>query len=104
MIGMKVRLAVSALDSAVARRDDFARPALRSDRGSQFHARKLRRLLAHHEMIRSTGHVGFSGDSAVMESFGSSLHQSACADPEQESVLPNGTLTRVRIHAWKYDV
>ena len=39
---MKSRLAVAALNNAVARRDDVAGCVLHTDRGSQFRARKLR--------------------------------------------------------------
>jgi transposase InsO family protein len=66
---MKARLAVAALDNAVARRGDVAGWILHSDRGSQFLARKLHRALARHEMVGSMGQVGSAGDNAAMESF-----------------------------------
>jgi len=66
---MKARLAVAALDNAVARRGDVAGCILHSDRGSQFRARKLHRALARHEMVGSMGQVGSAGDNAAMESF-----------------------------------
>ena len=67
---MKARLAVAALDSAVARRgDDVAGCILHSDRGSQFRSRKLQRALTRHSMIGSMGQVGSAGDNAAMESF-----------------------------------
>lgn len=66
---MQARLAVSALDNAVARRGDVAGCILHSDRGSQFRARKLHRALARHEMVGSMGQVGSAGDNAAMESF-----------------------------------
>ncbi|MGH8920445.1 MAG: IS3 family transposase [Actinomycetes bacterium] len=66
---MKARLAVAALDHAVARRGDVAGCILHSDRGSQFRARKLHRALARHEMVGSMGQVGSAGDNAAMESF-----------------------------------
>jgi transposase InsO family protein len=66
---MKARLAVAALDSAVARRDDVAGCILHSDRGSQFRARKLQRALTRHRMVGSMGQVGSAGDNAAMESF-----------------------------------
>jgi len=66
---MKARLAVSALDNAVARRGDVAGCILHSDRGSQFRARKLHRALARHAMVGSMGQVGSAGDNAAMESF-----------------------------------
>jgi putative transposase len=66
---MKARLAVTALDNAVARRGDVAGCILHSDRGSQFRARKLHRALARHEMVGSMGQVASAGDNAAMESF-----------------------------------
>ena len=66
---MKARLAVAALDNAVARRGEVAGCILHSDRGSQFRARKLHRALARHEMVGSMGQVGSAGDNAAMESF-----------------------------------
>jgi putative transposase len=66
---MKARLAVAALDNAVARRGDVAGCILHSDRGSQFRARKLHRALARHQMVGSMGQVGSAGDNAAMESF-----------------------------------
>ena len=66
---MKARLAVAALDNAVARRGDVAGCILHSDRGSQFRARKLHRALARHDMVGSMGQVGSAGDNAAMESF-----------------------------------
>ena len=66
---MKARLAVNALDNAVARRGDVAGCILHSDRGSQFRSRKLHRALARHEMVGSMGQVGSAGDNAAMESF-----------------------------------
>ena len=66
---MKARLAVAALDNAVARRGDVAGCILHSDRGSQFRARKLHRALARHRMVGSMGQVGSAGDNAAMESF-----------------------------------
>ncbi len=72
---MKARLAVSALDNAVARRGDVAGCVLHSDRGSQFRARQLHRCLARHEMVGSMGQVGSAGDNAAMESFFSLLQK-----------------------------
>ncbi len=67
---MKARVAVHALDSAVARRDgDVAGCILHSDRGSQFRSRKLQRALTRHGMVGSMGQVGSAGDNAAMESF-----------------------------------
>lgn len=47
---MKARLAVAALETAVARRGDVAGCILHSDRGSQFRSRKLQRALMRHRM------------------------------------------------------
>ena len=44
---MKSRLAVNALTSAVARRDDVTGCVLHSDRGSQFRSKKMQAALAH---------------------------------------------------------
>lgn len=66
---MEARLAVNALESAVARRGDVAGCILHSDRGSQFRARKLQRALTAHAMVGSMGQVGSAGDNAAMESF-----------------------------------
>ena len=65
---MKARLAVAALENAVARRGDVAGCILHSDRGSQFRSRKLQRALTRHEMVGSMGQVGSAGDNAAMES------------------------------------
>jgi putative transposase len=70
---MKARLAVSALEAAVARRGDVAGCIVHSDRGSQFRARKSHRALARHRMVGSMGKVGSAGDNAAMESFFSLL-------------------------------
>ncbi len=66
---MKARLAVAAIDNAVARRGDVAGCIVHSDRGSQFRARKVHRALARHQMVGSMGKVGSAGDNAAMESF-----------------------------------
>jgi transposase InsO family protein len=67
---MKARLVVAAIEMAVARRDgDVAGCVLHSDRGSQFRARKVHRVLARHGMVGSMGQVGSAGDNAAMESF-----------------------------------
>ncbi len=66
---MKARLAVAALETAVARRGDVAGCILHSDRGSQFRSRKLQRALVRHRMVGSMGQVGSAGDNAAMESF-----------------------------------
>ena len=66
---MQARLAVNALESAVARRGEVAGCILHSDRGSQFRSRKLQRALTAHGMVGSMGQVGSAGDNAAMESF-----------------------------------
>ena len=66
---MKSRLAVDALNNAVARRGDVAGCILHTDRGSQFRSRKFVRALHHHDMVGSMGKVGAAGDNAAMESF-----------------------------------
>lgn len=70
---MKSRIAVSALNNAVARRGDVAGCVLHTDRGSQFRSRKLVGALNRHHMIGSMGRVGSAGDNAAMESFFSLL-------------------------------
>jgi len=66
---MKASLAVAALTDAINRR--FPRPGLvvHSDRGSQFRARRYRRVLAAHGLVQSMGAVGTCADNAAMESF-----------------------------------
>ena len=66
---MKARLAVNALDSAVARRGDVAGCIVHSDRGSQFRSRKFVHALTRHGLTGSMGRVGAAGDNAAMESF-----------------------------------
>lgn len=70
---MKARLAVDALNSAVARRraagDEVAGCVVHSDRGSRFRSRKFVRALGIHAMAGSMGRVGACGDNAAMESF-----------------------------------
>jgi putative transposase len=72
---MKSRIAVNALNNAVARRDRVAGCILHTDRGSQFRARKLQRALNHQHMVGSMGRVGAAGDNAAMESFFSLLQK-----------------------------
>ena len=72
---MKARLAVSAVENAVARREDVAGCILHTDRGSQFRARKVHRVLSAHRMVGSMGQVGSAGDNAAMESFFSLLQK-----------------------------
>jgi transposase InsO family protein len=67
---MKARLAVTALEVAVARRgSDVAGCIVHSDRGSQFRSRKFHRALLRHGMVGSMGQAGSAADNAAMESF-----------------------------------
>src|SRR5699024_9156483 len=56
---MKARLAVDALEMAVARRGvDVAGCVAHSDRGSQFRSKKFPRALERHSIVGSMGRVG----------------------------------------------
>ncbi|GAA1913071.1 hypothetical protein GCM10009815_04910 [Nocardioides marmoribigeumensis] len=76
---MKSRLAVAALDSAVARRAAEGYSAagciVHSDRGSQFRSRKFVHALNRYGLVGSMGRVGAAGDNAAMESFFSLLQK-----------------------------
>ena len=72
---MKSRLAVAALNHAVARRGDVAGCVLHTDRGSQFRSRKFVHAINRHAMVGSMGRVGAAGDNAAMESFFSLLQK-----------------------------
>jgi hypothetical protein len=72
---MKSRIAVNALNNAVARRGDVAGCLLHTDRGSQVRSRKLVHALGRHDMVGSMGRVGAAGDNAAMESFFSLLQK-----------------------------
>ena len=72
---MKSRIAVTALNNAVARRGDVVGCVLHTDRGSQFRSRKLVHALDRHGMVGSMGRVGAAGDNAAMESFFSLLQK-----------------------------
>ncbi|MEK0100748.1 DDE-type integrase/transposase/recombinase, partial [Streptomyces sp. A475] len=72
---MKSRLAVAALDNAVARRENVAGCILHRDRGSQFRSRNFVRALDRHQVVGSIGRVGAAGDNAAMESFFSLLQK-----------------------------
>lgn len=93
---MKSRLAVQALENAVAMRGDIAGCIVHSDRGSQFRSRQFLRALTRHRMVGSMGRVGSSGDNAAMESFFALL---------QKNVLDRRSWTtreqlRIAIVAW----
>ncbi|MFJ8150593.1 IS3 family transposase [Streptomyces sp. NPDC096048] len=66
---MQSRLAVRALESAVARRGQVTGCIVHSDRGSQFRSRKFVSVLARHDLVGSMGRAGAAGDNAAMESF-----------------------------------
>jgi len=66
---MKARIAVDAVNNAVARRGDVTGCIVHSDRGSQFRSRKFLRVLEYHGLVGSMGRVGAAGDNAAMESF-----------------------------------
>jgi transposase InsO family protein len=70
---MKARLAVQALDNAVARRrvagQEVAGCIVHADRGSQFRSRKFHRALTRHGLLGSMGQVASAADNAAMESF-----------------------------------
>jgi putative transposase len=70
---MKARLAVNALNNAVARRAntgaDVAGCIVHADRGSQFRSRKFHRALTRHGMVGSMGQVASAADNAAMELF-----------------------------------
>jgi len=66
---MKARLAVDALNNAIARRGNVTGCIVHSDRGSQFRSRKFINALRVHGLVGSMGRVGAAGDNAAMESF-----------------------------------
>lgn len=66
---IKARLAVRAIESAVARRGDVAGCIFHTDRGRGFRSRKVNRALGHHRMVGSMGQAGTAADNAAMESF-----------------------------------
>jgi transposase InsO family protein len=72
---MKSRLAVSAIENAVAMRGEVAGCVVHSDRGSQFRSRKFLRTLTQHRLVGSMGRVASCGDNAAMESFFSLLQK-----------------------------
>lgn len=72
---MTAQLAVSALRSAIARRQPASTVVVHSDRGSQFRARAFRAVLAANGLTGSMGRVASAGDNAAMESFFSLLQK-----------------------------
>jgi putative transposase len=71
---MTSKLAVTALDNAVAGRDQVD-AIVHSDRGSQFRSRAFTSRLKHHGCVGSMGRVGACGDNAMMESLFSLLQK-----------------------------
>jgi len=72
---MKAKLAVDALEMAVAHRGYPEGVIVHSDRGSQFRSRKYLKALKKYKLTGSTGRVGACGDNAAMESFFSLLQK-----------------------------
>ena len=72
---MQSRIAVTALNNAVARRQNVAGCIVHTDRGAQFRSGRLVTTLARHELVGSMGRVGSAGDNAAMESFFSLLQK-----------------------------
>lgn len=72
---MTAELAVSALRSAVARRQPHGTVIVHSDRGGQFRSRKFCAVLKANDLTGSMGRVSSAGDNAAMESFYSLLQK-----------------------------
>jgi putative transposase len=72
---MTADLAVSALRSAVARRQPNGTVVVHSDRGGQFRSRKFQAVLKANHLTGSMGRVSSAGDNAAMESFYSLLQK-----------------------------
>jgi putative transposase len=66
---MTAQLAVTALRTALARRQPAGVVVVHSDRGSQFRARSFRAVLAAAGLQGSMGRVASAGDNAAMESW-----------------------------------
>ena len=66
---MTAGLAVSALRSAIARRQPNGTVIVHSDRGGQFRSRAFRAVLKANKLTGSMGRVSSAGDNAAMESF-----------------------------------
>jgi len=92
---MKARLAVDALEMAVAHRGQPTGVVVHSDRGSQFRSRKFVRALARHGLLGSMGQVGAAGDNAAMESFFALLQKNVL---NQRSWATRDELRRAIIH------
>jgi putative transposase len=72
---MTAQLAVTALRTAVVRRQPKDVVIVHSDRGAQFRARSFRAVLAAAGLQGSMGRVASAGDNAAMESFNSLLQK-----------------------------
>ena len=72
---MTAQLAVTALRSAIARRQPAGTVVVHSDRGGQFRARSFRATLKANGLTGSMGRVAAAGDNAAMESFYSLLQK-----------------------------
>jgi transposase InsO family protein len=72
---MTAQLAVTALRSAIARRQPVGTVIVHSDRGGQFRARSFRAVLTAAGLRGSMGRVAAAGDNAAMESFHSLLQK-----------------------------
>jgi putative transposase len=72
---MTAQLAVTALRTAVARRQPRGVVVVHSDRGSQFRARSFRAVLTAAGLQGSMGRVASAGDNAAMESWHALLQQ-----------------------------
>ena len=72
---MKARVAVNALETALAHRGFPEGEIVHSDRRSQFRSRKFRKALRKYKLTGSMGRVGACGDNAAMESFFSLLQK-----------------------------
>jgi transposase InsO family protein len=72
---MTAELAVSALRSAIARRQPDGTVVVHSDRGGQFRARAFRATLKANGLTGSMGRVSSAADNAAMESFYSLLQK-----------------------------
>lgn len=91
---MTAELAVSALRSAIARRQPHKTLVVHSDRGGQFRSRAFRAVLKSAELTGSMGRVGSASDNAAMESFYSLL---------QKNVLNRRRTWRTRTEL-RYDI
>ncbi len=72
---MTAQLAVTALRTAVARRELAGVVVVHSDRGSQFRARSFRAVLTAAGLQGSMGRVASAGDNAAMESWNALLQK-----------------------------